>query len=121
MKFKQQFLASALALGLITGSTFISSANSQQLEVHHINVGQGESIYIEFPDGTDALIDAGKSNYGNTVVNYLKEQESNMDLDYLIATHPDSDHVGGMPNVFKSLNVKNFIYPKDAAHDTKTW
>ncbi len=121
MNFKQQFLASVLAFGLITGSSFISNANSQQLEVHHLNVGQGESIYIEFPDGTDALIDAGKSNYGDTVVNYLKGQESNIDLDYLIATHPDADHVGGMQNVFTSLNIKNFIYPKDAPHDTKTW
>ncbi len=121
MKFKQKFLAGALALGLITSSTFISSADDQYLEVHHINVGQGESIYIEFPDGSDALIDAGKSNYGNTVVNYLKSQEGNIDLDYLIATHPDADHIGGMQEVFKDLNVKNFIYPKDAPNDSKTW
>ncbi|MEG1132639.1 MAG: MBL fold metallo-hydrolase, partial [Romboutsia sp.] len=121
MKFKQKFLSSVLALGLITGSTFISSANSQQLEVHHINVGQGESIYIEFPDGTDALIDAGKSNYGDTVVNYLKSQESNMDLEYLIATHPDADHIGGMQDVFKDLNVQNFIYPMDTKNGSNTW
>ncbi|WP_338659743.1 S-layer homology domain-containing protein [Paraclostridium sordellii] len=121
MKFRPKFLAGALALVLITSSTFISSANSQQLEVHHINVGQGESIYIEFPDGSDVLIDAGKSNYGDTVVNYLKKQESDMDLEYLIATHPDADHIGGMQDVFKDLNIKNFIYPKDAPHDSKTW
>ncbi|MDQ0555477.1 beta-lactamase superfamily II metal-dependent hydrolase [Paeniclostridium ghonii] len=36
--------------------------------MHHINVGQGGSIYIEFPDGTDALIDEGKSNSGDTVI-----------------------------------------------------
>ena len=121
MKFKQKFLSSVIALGLVTSSMFISNANSQQLEVHHINVGQGESIYIELPDGSDVLIDAGKSNYGSTVVNYLKEQEKNIDIEYLIATHPDADHVGGMQEVFKELNIKNFIYPTDAPHDTKTW
>lgn len=121
MKFKERFLSVALSIGLIAGSTFVSLADTNQLEVHHINVGQGESIYIEFPDGTDALIDAGKSNYGDTVVNYLKSQENNMDLEYLIATHPDADHIGGMQSVFKDLNVKNFIYPKDAPHDSKTW
>ena len=121
MKFKQKFLSSVIALGLVTSSMFISNANSQQLEVHHIDVGQGESIYIELPDGSDVLIDAGKSNYGSTVVNYLKEQEKNIDIEYLIATHPDADHIGGMSEVFKQLNVKNFIYPKDAPHDTKTW
>ena len=121
MKFKQKFLSSVIALGLVTSSMFISNANSQQLEVHHIDVGQGESIYIELPDGSDVLIDAGKSNYGSTVVNYLKEQEKNIDIEYLIATHPDADHVGGMQEVFKELNIKNFIYPTDAPHDTKTW
>ena len=45
----------------------------------------------------------------------------NIDIEYLIATHPDADHVGGMQEVFKELNIKNFIYPTDAPHDTKTW
>ena len=121
MKFKKKFLSSVIALGLVVSNMFISNANSQQLEVHHIDVGQGESIYIELPDGSDVLIDAGKSNYGSTVVNYLKEQEKNIDIEYLIATHPDADHIGGMSEVFKQLNVKNFIYPTDAPHDTKTW
>lgn len=121
MKFKKKFLSSVIALGLVVSNMFISNANTQQLEVHHINVGQGEYIYIELPDGSDVLIDAGKSNYGSTVVNYLKEQEKNIDIEYLIATHPDADHIGGMSEVFKQLNVKNFIYPTDAPHDTKTW
>ncbi len=121
MKFKQKFLSSVITLGLVVSNIFISNANTQQLEVHHINVGQGESIYIELPDGTDVLIDAGKSNAGGTVVNYLKNQEKSIDVDYLIATHPDADHVGGMQEVFKQLDVKNFIYPTDAPHDTQTW
>lgn len=121
MKFKKKFLSSVIALGLVVSNMFISNANTQQLEVHHINVGQGESIYIELPDGSDVLIDAGKSNYGSTVVNYLKGQEKDIDIEYLIATHPDADHVGGMQEVFKELNIKNFIYPTDTPHDTKTW
>ena len=121
MKFKQKFLSSVIALGLVVSNIFISNANTQQLEVHHIDVGQGESIYIELPDGSDILIDAGKSNYGSTVVNYLKGQEKDIDIEYLIATHPDADHVGGMQQVFKDLKVKNFIYPKDAPHTTQTW
>lgn len=121
MRFKQKFVSSLLTLGLVASNLFVSSAATQQLEVHHINVGQGESIYIELPDGTDVLIDAGKSNYGNTVVNYLNSQEKGMTVDYLVATHPDADHIGGMQDVFKTMNVKNFIYPKDAPHDTQTW
>lgn len=122
MKLKQM-ISSILTAALISVSIFTTSAATvnQSLEVHHINVGQGESIYIEFPDGTDVLIDAGKSNYGKIVVDYLNSQEKSMEVDYLIATHPDADHVGGMQDVFESMKVKNFIYPIDAPHDTKTW
>ena len=121
MKFKQKFLSAILSTGLVVGSTFVCNANPQQLEVHHINVGQGESIYIELPDGSDVLIDAGKSDYGKSVVNYLKNQEKDIDIEYLIATHPDEDHIGGMQEVFKDLKVKNFIYPKDAQNNSNTW
>lgn len=123
MKFKQKIMASALALGLVTSSVFVSNADikSQQLEVHFINVGQGDATYIELPDGTDMLIDSGDGKYGKSVVNYLKNQEKDIDIEYLIATHPDSDHVGGMQEVFKQLNIKNFYYPTDAPHTTQTW
>lgn len=94
---------------------------TQNAEVHFINVGQGDSTYIELADGTDILIDGGESKYGTTVVNYLKNLEKNIDLEYVIATHPDSDHVGGLQEVFKQLNVKNFYYPTDAPHNTQTW
>lgn len=100
-----------------TNGVFIT----QNMEVHFINVGQGDSTYIELGDGTDILIDGGESKYGNTVVNYLKNLEKDIDLEYVIATHPDSDHVGGLQEVFKQLDVKNFYYPTDAPHDTQTW
>lgn len=121
MSFKKKIIAGILTITLIVPNMLKSNANENQLEVHHINVGQGESIYIEFPNGDDMLIDAGKSSYGDDVVNYLKTQESNIDIEYLIATHPDSDHIGGMQNIFKDLKIKNFYYPKDAPHDTNTW
>jgi len=78
MTLKRKLTSIGIATALVISNVFISSAATQQLEVHHINVGQGESIYIEFPNGTDVLIDAGKSNQGTTVVNYLKNQEKNM-------------------------------------------
>ena len=105
MKFKQKFLSSVIALGLVTSSMFISNANSQQLESASYWC-RTRWIYIyRVTDGSDVLIDAGKSNYGSTVVNYLKEQEKNIDIEYLIATHPDADHIGGMSRSFKQLNV----------------
>lgn len=121
MKFKQRVLSSIVALGVVASSIFISNAATQNLEVHFINVGQGDATYIELPDGTDILIDAGEGAYGNTVVQYLKNQEKGIDIEHLIVTHPDSDHVGGMQKVFTDLKVKNFYYPIDATNNTTTW
>ncbi|MGX4600231.1 cell wall-binding repeat-containing protein [Faecalimicrobium sp. JNUCC 81] len=94
---------------------------TQNMEIHFIDVGQGDATYIELADGTDILIDAGESKYGNIVVNYLKNLEKDIDIEYLIATHPDSDHIGGMQQAFKDLKIKNFYYPQDAPHNTQTW
>lgn len=94
---------------------------NQNMEVHFINVSQGDATYIEMPNGDDILIDAGVANQGTAVVNYLKAQEKDIDIEYMIATHPDADHIGGMQDVFKQLNIKNFYYPQDAPHDTQTW
>lgn len=123
MNFKKKLgiiLSSVLlALNLSTYNT--TEAATQQLEVHYINVGQGDATYIELPDGTDILIDSGRSGSGQAIVNYLKSQETSIDIEYLIATHPDADHVGGMKSVFPSLRVKNFYYPKDVPSSTITW
>lgn len=123
MNFKKKI--TSLFLSLVLTSTTLLTVNAEtnvpQLQVHHIDVGQGDSTYIELPDGSDILIDAGRIGSGDTVVDYLNSQEKGMDIEYLIATHPDADHVGGMQSVFEKMNIKNFYYPKDAPHTTKTW
>ena len=123
MKFKKKVTSLILALALTSTSLLTISAEAavEKLEVHHIDVGQGDATYIKLPDGTDILIDAGEAKYGDDVVDYLNNQEQGMDLEYLISTHPHSDHIGGMQSVFKRMDVKNFYFPKDAPHTTKTW
>ncbi len=78
--------------------------------VHYIDVGQGNSSFIEFPDGKTMLIDAGNTMYGQTVVDYISSFNIST-IDYLVATHSDSDHVGGMDKVFESFEVKNIYRP----------
>ena len=81
-------------------------SSSGTLNVHFIDVGQGDSILIQ--DGTHfMLVDAGENDQGDTVVNYLKEQGVTS-LDYVIGTHPHSDHIGGLDDV----RAFNFVdYP----------
>ncbi len=77
------------------------------LEVHIIDVGKADAILIR-SGGHTALIDAGKPISSGTVVDYLIRNNVNY-LDFLIMSHPDSDHIGGMPGLLKELGVGTFI------------
>ena len=71
--------------------------------MHFIDVGQGDSILAE-SDGHYMLIDAGENDQAGTVISYLKAQGVTK-LDYVIGTHPHSDHIGGLDKVIDTLDV----------------
>lgn len=81
------------------------------LKVHFIDVGQGDSEFLELPDGKTMLIDAGEAEEGSNVVSYVKSLGYS-DIDYLVATHPHSDHIGGIPSVLSSFDVEEVWAPK---------
>lgn len=83
---------------------------SYDLEVHYIDVGQGESILIKAPYG-NILIDCGEIDLGNTVTNYL-HTNGVYSLDMFIATHPHSDHIGCAEHIIKTFPVTEVIMPK---------
>lgn len=78
--------------------------------VHYIDVGQGDSILIQV-NSKNILIDAGPKASESMLSSYLKQQKINK-LDYVIATHPHEDHIGGMPYVLKHIKVGVFYAPK---------
>ncbi|MEK4128551.1 excalibur calcium-binding domain-containing protein [Solibacillus sp. FSL W8-0474] len=96
-----------------------ASATSKQLEVHFIDVGQGDSILIQTPKGENILVDGGPRKAGKGLVDYLKKLGIKK-LDYVVATHPDADHVGGLVSVLNSISVKNFVN-SGKAHTTDTY
>lgn len=79
----------------------------QELIVHFIDVGQGDSTFIELPNGETMLIDAGEGEYGDKVVAYIYNQGYDT-LDYVVATHPHSDHIGGIADVLNAFPAENF-------------
>lgn len=88
------------------------------LEVHYIDVGQGDATLIKC--GSHAmLIDGGNNNQGTTVQLYLKKQGVES-LDYVIGTHPDADHIGGLDVIVYKYNCDTVIMP-DYEKDTKTY
>jgi competence protein ComEC len=78
------------------------------LTVHFLDVGQGDAIFIDAPNGRQMLIDGGR-NAG--VVRELSRfmNFNDREIDVLLATHPDSDHIGGFPEVFNRFRVLNFV------------
>ena len=95
-----------------------SSKNSDKLAVHFIDVGQGDSALITM--GSHAmLIDAGDNSMGTTVQLYLQKQGITS-LDYVIGTHPDSDHIGCIDVVIYKFDCKTILMP-DCTNDTATY
>ncbi|MBQ8627411.1 MAG: MBL fold metallo-hydrolase [Agathobacter sp.] len=87
-----------------------SGSDNSSLKVHYIDVGQGDSSFVELPNGETILIDAGIPSQGYVVTNYIKNL-GYTDIDYVVATHPHNDHIGGLPTVLESFKVGKFYMP----------
>lgn len=77
--------------------------------VHFIDVGQGDSELIVSGD-TVILIDSGEYVESSRVYSYI-DSLGIKEIDYIIATHPHSDHIGGLYRIVEKFNVKNVIMP----------
>ena len=75
----------------------VTAAVSDQLEVHYIDVGQADCIFLRC-SGKTMLIDGGNVEDSALVVSYLLDQGVTK-LDYVVNTHAHEDHVGGLPGV----------------------
>lgn len=66
---------------------------------------------IELPNGQNMLIDAGNPENGSEINQFLEEQDIDK-LDYLVATHPHADHIGGMAEVVNAVDIGSVYMPK---------
>ena len=83
------------------------------MQVHFIDVGQADSTFIELGNGQTMLIDAGRSSDASTIVSYVKNLQYES-IDYVVATHPHDDHIGGMATVLDSFQIGKMYMPKQA-------
>ncbi len=79
------------------------------LRVTFLDVGQGDAIFLEFPDGKTMLVDGGPRTPSfdageRIILPFLRFKEISR-IDYLIVTHPHSDHIGGIPFIIRNLRV----------------
>ena len=92
--------------------TLFSGCDKKEiLSIHIIDVGQGDSILIKTPSDKKILIDGGNEDSEHIVKNYLRKEKIKT-LDIVIATHPDSDHIGSLDYVVNKFNVKTIYMPK---------
>lgn len=84
--------------------------NQNVIKVNYIDVGQGDSELIQV-NGKNLLIDAGPNESIDKLMSYLNKQNIKK-IDYVIATHPDEDHIGGMSSVIKKYDIGEFYAPK---------
>ena len=116
---KRSFCAVAIIIAVLTAFSFsacIKTAKENPLKnydggftVTYIDVGEGDSIYFNFPNGKTMLIDTGKASETNLrrILGY-----SGSSLDYLIITNVNTDHLGNSVEVLKNVTVRNAFVPK---------
>jgi len=88
------------------------------LSVHFINVGEGDAILVV--QGSYAmLVDGGPTGAGTTVMNYMRSHGITT-LEYVVATHPFADHVGGLQYVLQRMRTRHVLLPM-VYHDTPAY
>ena len=93
---------------------FLSSVGTEDFVIHFIDVGQGDCSLIGC-NGKYMLIDSGTEDRSDYILDYLKTYNIK-ELEYAVATHPHSDHIGAMHKIISELNVNSIIMP-DVAND----
>ena len=101
-----------------SGTLSNTAQASTNVTIKFIDVGQGEAILIALPEKT-MLIDAGPTGSAPKIAQVLQELGRDK-IDYLVATHPDEDHIGGMADVISSAQIGT-IYAPNKTNNTATY
>ncbi|HET6973051.1 MAG TPA: DNA internalization-related competence protein ComEC/Rec2 [Pyrinomonadaceae bacterium] len=100
-----------------------SSRSDARLRIDFLDVGQGDSALVTMPDGTTLLVDAGGNTMdstrriGETVVSEYLWRRGLSEIDYVLATHADADHIDGLNDVLKNFTVRSALIARSPADD----
>ncbi len=94
------------------------------LEMTVLDIGQGDCIYIAFPDGKNMMMDIG-SEFGSTSpwnhANEFLQERKVTQIDYLFITHGDYDHIREAKKLLDNYEIKSLYMPLEKAQDSSTW
>ena len=82
-------------------------------------MGNADCEIIRMEDGTNVVIDAGTKDQSGNIIRALKRKGIRK-IDYLIATHPHADHIGGMEDIIDSTEIGTVVLPS-VVHTSKTY
>lgn len=119
--FKKRAVLPILIFMLLLITTLSLSSTAENLKLHFIDVGQGDSIFIEIPGNKKILVDGGDraDRIAAEIINYLKDQGVKK-LDYIISTHPHADHIGGLEDIIDCFEVGT-VLDSGKIHTSKTY
>ncbi|MDB5189670.1 MAG: internalization-like protein competence protein ComEC/Rec2, competence protein ComEC protein [Parcubacteria group bacterium] len=102
-------VALLLVVNLVIGAVLFLPRHDA-LRVSFLNIGQGDSTFIEGPTGIKILVDGGPNR---SVLRELSKQLLPWDKHFnlLVSTHPDKDHISGLADVFERFKVDTFLEP----------
>lgn len=121
-RIKAIFFVIILTFLLFSGCSNVPSSTptvSGLLNIHYLDVGQGDCILIQTPEKQNILIDGGNDEEGQFIIDYLKRQRVER-LQYVIATHPHADHIGGLDKVLEKIPADS-IYLPNVVHSSKNF
>ncbi len=103
-------LSSCADLPKTPTDTFESDGGEARLVVRFLDVGQGDAVLLDLPDGTSMLVDGGDYRAGAVVAKRVR-QEASGHLRHLVATHPHADHIGGLVDVLDTCETDEVWLP----------
>ena len=120
--------AQLLLLAVLVLHPFSSGRADGRLRVDFLDVGQGDAALVTMPDGTTLLIDGGgrpsfagaadaTRRIGETVVSEYLWWRGLSEVDYVVATHADADHIDGLNDVLRNFSVKSALVGRTPADD----
>jgi beta-lactamase superfamily II metal-dependent hydrolase len=120
--YKRKSILSIFLIALIVLCISLSACDGRKISlvvidgefsVHFLDVGQGDSILINFPNGKNMLIDTGDTNdaVADYIIDCVKKTDENK-IDYLVLTHTDTDHIGNALRIIDAFDVEKAFVPK---------
>ena len=106
-----------MIVALLCGCQGVAQTATGSLELHFIDVGQGDAVLVRSPTGQNVLIDGGRSD--DDARAYLQASGVGT-LGLVIATHADADHIGGLGEVVRYYRPRLFM-DNTLTHNTQTY